>query len=658
MIFRDDERAVSEQIGAILLFGMLIVSMSVYQATAVPQQNGQTEFQHSTQIQADMQAVHDAVLRTAATGMPQSTSVAVGTDYRSRTFFVNPPNPSGTLRTTGNGTMGFGIQYAKATGPSSKFWNGDLHVAMSESLVYEPDYHQYQNAPKTVYEYPFVYNRFREADVPLTGQSLIEGRTITLVTLDGSHSISKQGTETVESEPLSVSTNTVAIHGTDDRPIVLYALTTLPESVWRSRLSDEFASGNVVDFRYYTNAQLRQSRQVYTLPSGRKIPVDDDQRAVAISLNSSRTYNLRMAKVGVGSGATVPKPRYAVPVGSRNVTVPEDGRAQVSVEVRDAYNNPVRGVKVNVTNGPDHGNVIGPKSVETDSDGRATFTYKPRNVNGTTNDSFTVGFDGPDDGHVSGSASNGTESVTYRVQITTDGSNGGTSQSGSGGNATGGGGSLSNLPLRVDDLSNRNPNDPKYVVSYDVSSLGDAFSHVQVEFEDTDNSAASKANSSHSPRGSLAYANGYGIGHHYQIVARAYATGRDGSEYVAAERTISDVADAQSPSNNSDLGDSSSAKLAAVSIEDHSDTQRNEVKYTVGYNVSNAGSFGKVQLALLSRSGDGGSDYVTRTVRTDHDVTLDASYGAGSKYKIVVLLYDKSGAVVDSKTVTDTADGN
>ncbi|ESS06155.1 MAG: hypothetical protein A07HB70_01704 [uncultured archaeon A07HB70] len=87
----EDRRGVTVQIGAILLFGVLIVALSTYQAVAVPAENEQVEFNHNQAVQQDMLELRSALLQTGAGGRGQSVSVSLGTTYPSRVLLVNPP---------------------------------------------------------------------------------------------------------------------------------------------------------------------------------------------------------------------------------------------------------------------------------------------------------------------------------------------------------------------------------------------------------------------------------------------------------------------------------------------------------------------------------------------------------------------------------------
>ena len=52
--FRDDTREVSQVIGAVFIFGILVVAFSGYQAFVIPNQNAETEFNHYGDVKDDM----------------------------------------------------------------------------------------------------------------------------------------------------------------------------------------------------------------------------------------------------------------------------------------------------------------------------------------------------------------------------------------------------------------------------------------------------------------------------------------------------------------------------------------------------------------------------------------------------------------------------
>ena len=98
--FADDTRAVAPLIGFILLFGLFVVAFSGHQASAVPQQNAETELQHYQNVQNDLTVVRNAISRAGQQNQRQFESVRLGTTYRERVLALNPPSPAGDLRTS------------------------------------------------------------------------------------------------------------------------------------------------------------------------------------------------------------------------------------------------------------------------------------------------------------------------------------------------------------------------------------------------------------------------------------------------------------------------------------------------------------------------------------------------------------------------------
>ena len=96
----DDNRAVSSVIGVVILFGFLIIALSLYQVEVVPQQNAETEFQHSGEVRNDLVELRAGILQAGSIDQPQYQTVQLGTVYSTRVFSINPPAPAGTIRTS------------------------------------------------------------------------------------------------------------------------------------------------------------------------------------------------------------------------------------------------------------------------------------------------------------------------------------------------------------------------------------------------------------------------------------------------------------------------------------------------------------------------------------------------------------------------------
>jgi cytoskeletal protein CcmA (bactofilin family) len=82
------------------LFGFLILALSLYQVEIVPQQNAETEFQHSGEVRNDLVELRAGILQAGSIDQPQYQTVELGTTYSTRVFTINPPAPAGTIRTS------------------------------------------------------------------------------------------------------------------------------------------------------------------------------------------------------------------------------------------------------------------------------------------------------------------------------------------------------------------------------------------------------------------------------------------------------------------------------------------------------------------------------------------------------------------------------
>lgn len=354
MRFRDDERAVTVQIGAILLFATLIIALSLYQATVVPSQNADVEYKHSQTIQNQLSDVRNAILRTAGSGNTQPATVSLGTQYPSRAFLMNPPPATGTLRTGTyeNGTVL--VSNVNATNNETRDFLAGSWNASTKYLAFEPDYSEYDNPPDLLYESSVLSNYYADTNngtaIPLTDQLLVdnETKTITLVTLNGSLSTTRASAVSVTPEALSAPYQRVQVEKNDTtNPAVL----SVPTKVSASQLENRTDLGShpgVIDVTDH--------------------PTEPDR--VVIEVDWDGQFTLQTARVGVGSGTENPDPHYLTLIKNRG--------DRVTVEARDRFNNAESGVQVNVSSGS---NLFEQTAKPTDEHGQATFEVK-ENVSG------------------------------------------------------------------------------------------------------------------------------------------------------------------------------------------------------------------------------------------------------------------------------------
>lgn len=373
------DRGVSTVIGFILIFGIAITGWAVWQATAVPAQNEQTEFDHNQQVQGELLNVRDAALRTGTTGVEQSVTIQVGADYARRALGVNLAISSGRIRlrdTAPNNNNTLYIRGANATDAETRdYLNGTVTVA-TKSLEYQAKYGQYHSAPDTVIAGGLgaVINTKTDTDdtynFSIGDQVLVSGRTITLLTFNGSLDEARGGesaTLSLATEPLSVSKQSITVQN-QSGPINLTIPTQIANaSAWnQSGLESERTDGHVVTVTRLSSNYIRV-------------------------LLESGTYSLRMLRVGMGSDTTDPGAHYITDVNTPS-SVPDDSTTTLTYEVRDRYNNPVDGVQVNasilsgggqalsVVGEDDTNDSVGDRVTANTSNGRVTFEYTAANV--------------------------------------------------------------------------------------------------------------------------------------------------------------------------------------------------------------------------------------------------------------------------------------
>ncbi|GGN97878.1 hypothetical protein [Haloarcula pellucida] len=380
-----DRRAQSVQVGAVLLFAVLVVAFSSYQAFVVPQQNEEIEFNHNQRVHTQMQDLRNAIVSQVGGGSSASVSVTLGTNYPSRAVAVNPGPPSGSLRTNGtvDASKDLTLSNAVASGETGDLWDGSPRRYNTGTLVYEPNYNLYGSAPTTYYEHSVAYNQFRSDALPLSGQTLVEGRRISLVALNGSLGRSSSGTTTVDVEPVSQSTRTVTVTDDGTNPVSVSLLTRLSPTQVQGLLDEEYDPGGTDPDAYVTSVSK----------TGENGPFNN----VTIAFESGVDYRLQMAKVGVGSRVTDEEDAYVTVVDSGDATVTQSGETEIVLEVRDAYNNPVEGVTVEASDNSSSPGSFADTTRSTDQDGRVTFTYNtdgptattPHQLNFTTTEAIT-----------------------------------------------------------------------------------------------------------------------------------------------------------------------------------------------------------------------------------------------------------------------------
>jgi hypothetical protein len=424
-----DDRGVSEVIGSILVFGLLVSLLAIVQTQAVPDANGEVEFQHNKEVQRDITKLSESFSRTAATGSSETVSVATGTTYPSRLVLYNPPAPTGSLRTSER--AGVGIVNVSGTDPETRDYvfgslGGFPNTSMNTSrLAYSPDYNRYDSAPVTALEYGTVYDQRGNETRVQTAGAIVDGKRIELRLLGDGLDAAGQLTTSVQTKPVStgggIEVRSLGDFTGSDRNLTLQLPTRMSEAAWR----EEVLAGAIDDpggsagaapeasdtcaIQYSNGTTVASSFGSPDMDNGRYIQdcqyfqSSSGPNYMVLKFEPNTQYQLRMTKIGFESGTDEdPRPKY-VTLEERSVAVNDDGSVDVSAVVRDRYHNPVSGIELyaNISAGRTGAFVINDTgmtdknvSVTTDADGVATVTFASTSAFRGSDVTFIGDFDG------------------------------------------------------------------------------------------------------------------------------------------------------------------------------------------------------------------------------------------------------------------------
>lgn len=364
MGFRRANRAQALQVGAILLFGFLVIGLALFQTTVVPEQNKGVEFNAYEEATGDMIDLRNDVLVAAGQDRTAGTTVRTGVSYPSRAFFVNPGPPPNRVETTDRRNVTI-ANVSAVDGEASNTRQfidaiddagGDGQVYRTRAIRFDPNYKEFRGQPIVV----TGGSAYREVDgdvVPIAGQTLIQGTRIDLVMVDGD--VSEGGGEaSLTTEPVSASTRTVTVTGDDD-PIVL----TLdpPPGVTAEEWVDSSVGESIRTQETVENVEAVDGR-------------------IRIELDPDEQYRLRMSLVEVrerddSSLVNATDPAYVIAQDGDGQSITSGRTADVTAEVRDRFNNPVAGEPVRfeiVSGNAEFLDGTQETTVEADADGRAS----------------------------------------------------------------------------------------------------------------------------------------------------------------------------------------------------------------------------------------------------------------------------------------------
>lgn len=187
--FIADRRGVSEVVGAVVIFGFLILALSAYQTIGVPAQNTDIEVSHSFDVQDDLAELQSAIVANAERQRTQAVTVDLAPQYPTRILTLNGPPPRGevTTETVGTGSItsnGFDVNQA------CRLSAGSANTVPTQSISYFPRYNYFDNGnvPHRI-EHTLFYQADPEGGVTFvrSNDSLVDpaSRTVSLSPIQG-----------------------------------------------------------------------------------------------------------------------------------------------------------------------------------------------------------------------------------------------------------------------------------------------------------------------------------------------------------------------------------------------------------------------------------------------------------------------------------------
>ena len=320
MKFCSDDRAQSIQVGAVLLFGFLILALTLYQAQGVPEENRQVEFEHSQQVGNEMVDLYTAIFDTVVDGEPRTATITLGTEYNNRLFFIYPPPASGTLQTTADKPVRLhnvtSVTHSDTNQSFDNYGDNSTRTYTTQAITYSSNYRELRGTADYRIEYGMLAALYDESNVTElrlaeNHHPIINGDEIELVVIDGDLQSVDTDAQSIIPERVTESKTTIEVeNGSNTGPITLELPTELTDDHWNTSDPEDILSeqGNVEN-------------------------VSVNGGTATIRLNGSETYELTIHKVDVGSSASEPEPTYL-----QNVSY---SGSDLEFKIRNEFNDPV-----------------------------------------------------------------------------------------------------------------------------------------------------------------------------------------------------------------------------------------------------------------------------------------------------------------------------
>ncbi len=163
-ILCSDEKGVSEVIGAILVFTILVAFLGMLQVYSVPAWNKETEFGHFNRLFDDFLDMKRIIQDTAVYDLPRTGVLHTSLDYPTRMFLINPPKPSAMVVTRHD-------KYLVIT------YNGNITERVNSCTLRVEEMYNYFPAPALVLEHGMIIGSsgavsYKIDDPPITKNNM------------------------------------------------------------------------------------------------------------------------------------------------------------------------------------------------------------------------------------------------------------------------------------------------------------------------------------------------------------------------------------------------------------------------------------------------------------------------------------------------------
>ena len=354
-------KAVAPVIGFMLILAILFLAAAQYQANVVPVQERSTEVDHFTTITEDMSGLRSSIIQSASTGQIQTQELDLGVEYN--VLGLSQPARSGRLAYI-NESSNIVLRNTTNNREASNFWRGDEDREYETGfLEYSINYNRITSHADIYFEHGMMYrDEARGSDtnvryVEESEQPIIQGRSITIYTMQSNIATSRVGTTTVETQPISAPMNSVSVTNVESgSPITIQLPTRLSVDTWNETLSEERAADADND-----NAFVERVRE------------GTEDNTIEIVLSEGETYNLRMARIDLTTQSqrtsTAFEEKQYIAVQTQSANVREGSSIGLEAEVRDRFNNGVIGAEVTVESQDTQQRCVGDFTGKSGSDG-------------------------------------------------------------------------------------------------------------------------------------------------------------------------------------------------------------------------------------------------------------------------------------------------